>query len=717
MRIMRMAVWPLAVLGLLSIAAETHLRNGMRPLEPQRLVLQIDDRLALAFEANEGQAGAGIDFVARGRGYALLLAPTEVALSIPGDDRTAGLAGAALRMKLVGADARPSHLSLDELPAEANYFLGNDAAKWRRHIATYTKVGYRNVYPGVDLVYYGDHRRLEFDFVVKPAIDPSGIALEFEGADRIAVNSQGDLVLQIAGHPILQLHKPILYQDIDGTRRDIAGGYVLDGRRVRFQIARYDMARPLVIDPVLAFATRLGGSGDDAAYAIAVDGAGNIYVTGDTTSTDLPRTGRVGSPRGGAGDAFVAKLSADGARLVYITYLGGSGADVGFGIAVDAAGNAYVTGDTRSSDFPVVKPLQARLAGASDIFVSKLSADGAQLIYSSYIGGSGGERGLGIGVDAAGNASVTGYTNSTDFPTANALQPAFAGGNADAFALKLNASGSAFVYSTYLGGGNDRPDIGTALAVDPAGNAYLTGMTNSPDFPVAKPLQPFVGPTDVYVTKLDPAGALVYSTHLGGKADDEGMGIAVDAAGSAYVTGHTESPDFPTTAGAFRKQCVAIDAKLPVGDICLGGDVFVSKLSPDGSALIYSTYLNGNRFEVARAIAVDAKGSAYVTGLTNSTDFPAIDAIQPKFGGGAHDAFVVKLDPGGAVTYSTYLGGSGEDGGYGIAVDPAGDAWVAGHTMSPDFPLRRPLQNSPRTPRGTRDAFIAKISEKPAAHH
>jgi hypothetical protein len=708
-----------AALGSSSVSAQPVHTYGMWPM---------------AFEVNEGQADAKVDFIARGRGYTLLLTATDVALSLvaprDGDSRNqvltdpsssaaladqAGSKSTALRMKLVGANPHSTMTGLDRLPGKVNYLLGNDSSAWHRDIATYAKAHYRDVYPGVDLVYYGNQRWLEHDFVVAPGTDPRAIKLEFDGTDELIVDAQGDLVLLRADAAVLQLRKPFAYQDSGSIRRTIPAAYVLDGRQVSFHIDAYDTTKPLVIDPVLNYSTRLGG--DDAGYAIAVDAAGNVYVTGETSSTRFPVERPLQRTYGGSVDVFVAKLSADGSQLVYSTYLGGGGADVGYGIAVDAAGNACITGDTRSTDFPLQKPWQPKLGGAVDVFVAKLSGDGSRLLYSTYYGGSGGERGQGIACDAAGNAYVAGYTNSTDLPTANPLQPAFAGGNADAFVLKLNPDGMP-IYATYLGGGNDRPDYATAVAADTAGNAYVTGFTNSPDFPTAKPLQPFRGPTDVFVTKINPSGsALVYSTHLGGGADDEAMAIAVDAAGSAYVTGQTESPDFPTTADSFRSQCVAIDAKLPIGKICLGGDAFVSKLAPDGSALVYSTFLNGRGFEVGRAIAVDAKGSAYVAGLTASTDFPMVDAMQPTYGGGDYDVIVVKLDPGGAVIYSTYLGGSGADAAYGIAIDPAGDAWVTGYTTSPDFPLRRPLPKSPRTSRGARDAFIAKISDKPEPHH
>jgi hypothetical protein len=709
------------------------------PVLPERADLTTQPRqalgkLALAFEVNQGQTDPEVDFLARGRGYSLLLAGTEAvlwlveprsrrtpeAIAEPPPSADAGRKPGALRMKLVDANPRPAKSALEQLPGKVNYFLGNNSAKWRRNIVTYGKIQYDNVYPGVDLVYYGNQRQLEYDFIVAPGADPRTIRIDFDGVDELIVDERGDLLLRSTDATVLQLKKPFAYQLTDDGRREIAAAYVSDGRRVSFRMDDYDTGRPLVIDPVLIYSTRLGGTDGDAGYAIALDGSGNAYVTGETGSTNFPGVNPFQRKFRGATDAFVAKLSADGSRLLYSTYLGGSGADVGYGIAVDAAGSAYVTGDTRSADFPLTAPWQSKLGGAADVFVAKLSNDGSTLLYSTYFGGSGGERGLGIAADTAGNAYVTGYTNSTDLPVYNAFQGKFGGGNADAFVLKLNPAGSAPVYATYLGGGNDRPDIGTAIAADGAGNAYVTGFTNSVDFPTANPLQKFRGPTDAFVTKFNPAGsALIYSTHLGGTADDEAMGIAVDAAGSAYVTGHTESLNFPTTEGAYRTGCVAVPVNIPIGNICSGGDAFVSKLSPDGGGLVYSTYLSGSGFEVGRSVAVDAAGSAHVTGITNSPDFPAVNPVQDTFGGGVYDAFVVKVNPGGsALTYSTYLGGDGDDGGYGIAVDAAGDAWVTGYTSSSDFPIRRPLRSPPApSPRGQRDSFVAKISDQPAHHH
>jgi hypothetical protein len=689
--------------------------------------------LPLAFEANQGQMDARFDFLSRGHGYSLQVGPTEIGLSLTLQDESTPARntrfyaepsqrrGAArmmdVRMKIAGANPHPAKTGRQELPGKVNYFIGQDPQQWRTNVSTYARVEYQNVYPGVDLVYYGNQRQLEYDFVVAPGSDPRTIALDFEGAEELAIDGQGDLVMQAGGETALRLHKPSIYQEIDGARREIAGGYLLNEHHVGFEIGSYDSSRPLVIDPVFVYSTHLGGGGGEAGWAIAADHAGNVYVTGDTNATAFPLSKKpLQKVYGGATDIFVTKLSPDGSKILYSTYLGGSDADVGYGIALDSQGNIYITGDTSSTDFPLVNPLQKKLAGAPDIFVAKLSADGARLLYSTYIGGSKGERGNGIAVDSQGNAIVAGYTNSTDFPTASPHQKEFAGGNSDCIVFKLNPSGSAFVYSTYLGGGNDRPDIASAVAVDAAGNAYVTGFTNSRDFPSVNAIQPFAGPTDVFVTKFSGEGKIVYSTHIGGNADDEAMSIAVDSAGSAYVTGETESLDFPTTPGAISRSCVAVSTRGPMQKICSGGDAFVSKISPDGSKLVYSTYINGTRFEVGRGIAVDATGNAYITGFTGSLNYPTEEPLQKTYGGGKFDAFVTKLNADGTkLLYSTYLGGSGNDGGYGIALDGSGNAYVTGYTESSDFPTYKPLKGASKAAEGVRDVFVTKISDKGGA--
>jgi Beta-propeller repeat len=695
-------------------------------------------RRPLNFEVNEGQSNLEVDFLSRGAGYTLSLSATEIGLSLelpqsfertlPGafslpDHRTSHSRRQAanfegLRLTLVGANPRSPTSGLDQLPGKVNYFLGSDSSKWRSNINTYAKVEYKTVYPGVDLIYYGNQGQLEYDFIVASKVDPKVIELQFDGAEKIEVDSRGDLSLQVGVGPVLQMEKPRVYQDSAEGRQEISSSYVLDNNRVSFQIGNYDSSRPLMIDPVLVYSTHFGGSDDDAGYAIAVNAAGDAYITGDTNSSSFPLAQPLRRTSRGSTDAFVTKLSADGSKILYSTYFGGGDADVGYGISVDPSGQIYITGDTSSTDFPLANALQPTIGGpdSPDIFVAKLSADGSRLIYSTYIGGRNGDRGNGIAADSDGNAYVAGFTNSTDFPTAKAFQRTFAGGNADAIVLKLNPKGSALVYSTYFGGGNDRPDIGTAVATDSAGNAYVTGFTNAVDFPTVKPMQRFAGPTDVFVAKFDPSGSPVYSTYLGGNADDQGMGIAVDSAGSAYITGETESIQFPTTNGALSRSCVAVSTRGPMRQVCQGGEGFIAKLSADGSSLVYSTYLNGVGFETGRSIAVDAAGNAYVTGFTGSSDFPAVDPLQGKFGGGKYDAFVLKLNPSGsALDYSTFLGGRGDEGGYGIAVDGAANAYVVGYTDSSNFPTKRPMRSRGRPmPGDSRDVFIARIAGKRA---
>ncbi len=436
------------------------------------------------------------------------------------------------------ANASPRVEALEELPGKANYFLGNDPTKWRTNVPTYARVHYQDLYPGIDLIYYGNQRQLEYDLVVRPGADPSRIRLGVQGADTLDVDAQGDLVLHTAGGDIRQ-RKPAAYQEIDGMRQEISGGYVLKGSHtVGFEVGAYDASRPLVIDPVLFYSTYLGGSSDDFGSGIAVDSSGDAYVTGYTLSTDFPTT--VGAFQtthaadGGLDDGFVTKLNPTGAALVYSTYLGGSSDDFGFGIAVDSSGDVYVTGYTLSTAFPTtVGAFQMTNAGGYDGFVTKLNPTGAALVYSTYLGGSSDDFGRGIAVDAAGSAYVTGYTYSTAFPTTvGAFQTTHAAdsGRNDAFVTKLNPTGAGLVYSTYLGGNSF--DVGLGIAVDALGSAYVTGGTQSTNFPTTtRAFQTTFGGgvVDGFVTKLNPAGSMLdYSTYLGGTGLDTGFGIAVD---------------------------------------------------------------------------------------------------------------------------------------------------------------------------------------------
>ncbi|HTD43587.1 MAG TPA: SBBP repeat-containing protein [Bryobacteraceae bacterium] len=638
-------------------------------------------KLPLSFEPNQGQTDARVKFLSRASGYTLFVTAREAVF--------ASQDGSVERMTLMGANLRPRFEPLDKQSGISNYFIGNDPLKWRTNITNYGKVALRDVYPGIDLVFYGNERQLEYDWIVAPGADPKLIHVKCEGPSQVTKNASGDLVLSTS----LVARKPFILQE--GKR--IEGGYSVRGREVTFELAKYDAGKPLVIDPVLLYSTYLGGSGVDQGRGIAVDGAGNAYVTGFTSSLDFP----AGSPiqvanAGGTFDAFVTKINAAGSARVYSTYLGGEVTDQGTGIAVDGAGNAYVTGYTNSFDFPTRKAIQSAFAlGAEDAFVTKIDAAGSTLLYSTYLGGGGTDLAQGIAVDSAGNAYVTGYTNSNDFPTASPMQSSNGGNGYDAFVTKINAAGSAYVYSTYLGGSGD--DFGQGIAVDSAGNAYATGFTYSTNFPTTNALQPtFGGFTDVFVTKINAAGsARVYSTYLGGSGPDVGQGIAVDGAGNAYVTGYTLSTNFPT------------NRPLQNAHSSFATDAFVSKINTAGSALVYSTYVGGSGDDRGAGIAVDKAGNAYVTGSTGSTDFPTTNPVQMSNGGGL-DAFATEINAAGsAYVYSTYVGGNGDDFGAGIAVDGAGNAYVTGTTGSANFPTANPAQASYGT---FNDAFVLSIS-------
>jgi len=666
-------------------------------------------KLPLQFEANRGQTHKDVHFLSRGAGYSLYLTGAEAVLVLTNTNADAKRStqalpkakaqpkSVALRMSLVGAARKPQATGLDELPGKANYFIGKDRSKWRTNVPTYAKVQYHDVYPGIDLVYYGNQRQLEYDFVVAPGADPKKIVLGFKGTDKLEIDAEGDLVLHASGGDVRQ-HKPIIYQEIDRVRQEIDGRYVIkSGKRVGLQLAAYDTSRPLIVDPVLSYSTFLGGGGNDIARSVAADSDGNAYVTGQTTSLNFPTTsGAFQTVRGFGNDVFVTKLNPSGSALVYSSYLGGNDFDTGNAISIDANGNAYVTGTTKSADFPTTPGAFQPALGIGFGFVTKLDATGSTLVYSTYLGA--GAQGAGIAVDAQGNAYMTGQTGSAMFPTTpGAFQPVFGGGPVDAFVMKLNADGSALVYSTYLGGSN--VEVGGGIAVDTGGNAYVTGGTDSTNFPTTPEAFQTV-PGSGFVTKLDPTGSsLVYSTYLNASSG----AIAVDAQGNAYVTG-TASTDFQTTPGAFQ----------PV----LAGsfDAFVAKLNPPGSGLVYSTYLGGTNEDHGNGIAVNAAGNAYVTGYTSSNNFPTTpDAAQPALAG-TEDVFVTILNTAGsAPVYSTYLGGVIGDTGQGIAVDAANNAYVTGGTRSSNFPTTpgvfQPFfrGGSPGGSSFDGDAFVAKF--------
>jgi hypothetical protein len=683
--------------------------------EIQPKLLASYGKLPLGFEANQGQTDPQVKFLSRGRGYSLFLTGDAAVLELQGSgfriqdsgpgakpfrarsalQRTTGhgqrttdhgprTTGSVLRMKLVGANAKATVTGAEELPGKSNYFIGNDPKKWRTNVPTYAKVRYENVHPGIDLVYYGNQGgQLEYDFVVAPGADPGAITLDVGAGlvpaphragrpqgSPLRITPDGDLVITAEGGEI-RFHKPVVYQEqstVDSSqltaqddRREskgvnrqstIVNRQFREGRfhltatnQVSFEVSGYDRTRPLVIDPVLSYSTYLGGSVADSGKGIAVDSSGNAYVTGVTSSPDFPTTNAFQPTYGGGGsDAFVVKLNATGSALIYSTYLGGPSNDWGSGIAVDSSGDAYVVG-VASVGFPTANAISQTVL--------------------------------------EGGVSTT-YDGSA------------CGGWGKAFVAELNPTGSALVYSTCLGGtGMGIPvegnvgDYGRSIAVDSSGNAYITGYAYSFNFPVTpgafqtgfSSLCEYC--SDNFVAKVSwngSAASLAYSTFF---AYGDIWGIAADSSGNAYLVGSTNLTSFPTVN--------------PLQPSYNGnGDAFVSKLNPSGSALVYSTYLGGSNTDVAYGIAVDSSGDAYVTGQTFSTNFPTVNPLQATnnaAANGGSNAFVAELDAAGsALVYSTYLGGSENDGGNGIAVDSSGNAYVVGGAGSPDFPAVNPLQ-------------------------
>ncbi len=620
--------------------------------------------LPFSFEPNLGQTDARVKFLARTRGISVFLTATDTVLST---GRT------AVRMRLVGANSAARIEGLDALPGRSHSFIGRDPGRWRTNVPTYARVAYRDIYPGIDLVYYGtQERQLEYDFVVGPGADPRAIRLMFDGVDRLELNGTGDLVLHV-GDTSLRFGKPLVYQRSEGARRKVAGRWAFENRTtVGFHVGSYDARRPLVIDPTIVLATYVGGGGTDQAFAIALDASANVYLTGNTTSADFPTTMGAFQPtlQGGA-DAFVVKLNSTFTARTYSTYVGGTtGDDAGRGIAVDATGNAYVTGFTASTDFPTTPgAFQTAFGGGGlDAFVVKLNPAGSALVYGTYLGGAGSDVGLGIAIDTAQNAYVTG-------------------------------------------------GIGNAIAVDGTGAAYITGSTIcaaapcvvSTDFPTTggvvqttRPVGEGAGVTDAFVTKLTPAGVRSYSTLLGGTFGDEGLAIKVDGVGNAYLTGGTSSggappAGFPVTVG--------------FGNFTGATQAFLTKLDPAGAVILFSRSVPTGTLNsvprdagpappsVSTSIGLDAAGNVYVSG-SETRAAPSAARLT--------DAFMIVFDPAFALrSPEFFVGGTGNDLGLALAVDAAGNVFLAGETMSADFPSTPGVVQGAFG--GATDAFAAKV--------
>jgi hypothetical protein len=685
-------------------------------------------QVPLIFEpADDLEAGASV-FVSRGPGYHVRLSPARLELMVQvaeapglaerhyGATRSKfvsrGHARLVIGMELVGGDPRAEVRAEEELPTRVSYFIGNNPDAWRTGLPTHARVRYLGVYPGIDLVYYGNQRQLEHDFVVAPGANPSQIRWRFEGTDHLEVQPDGSLVVSV-GAASLCFRPPQVYQMSLGEPQSVPAAYRLeDAAEVGFAVAPYDPLRTLIIDPVLVYSTFLGGLGYEQASGVAVDQFGQAYVVGETSSTNFPvvnaqwptnNGGYAGIQNPYGNEAFVAKFSAEGTHLLFATYLGGNGADAAIAVVLDADGNPFITGLTGSTNFPVTAgALQSQLAGGpelgfypNDIFVTKLSADGASLLYSTFIGGTNDDLGLAIALDEAGAVYVAGHTESRNFPVRN--NTSTFGGQADAFTLKFTPGDADLTYSMVLGGSGY--DFAQGLAVDALGHAYVVGDTGSSGFPVTNAIQSrFMGGNyDAFVAKLSPPGhALVFSTYLGGSGQDEGLGIALDADANAFVTGYTRSSAFPVTNALYGTKAASRDA-------------FVAKFDATGQ-LQYSSFLGGRSDDEGWAIAVDADGSAHVVGMTQSSDFPVTNALQTVYQGG-RDLFITKFRPDGqGLIYSTFLGGSRGDEARSLALDADGSAYVVGFTASTNFPVlpaANPIQRIYGG--GIADAIVLKI--------
>jgi hypothetical protein len=652
----------------------------------------------LSFVANAGQWDARVRYAASGTGYAYRFLADGVLMSF-----SRGSSEQSVRFRPVDPDPGATLESGAAVAEHVSYHVGT--ARYP-DLAVSHEVVYRDLWPGIDLVFRGRGADLEYELHVAPGADPSRIRLAYDGGGELSVGHDGDLRLDTALGS-LSAARPQSSQVHDGRRVAVDGRYALDPATGTFGFAlgAFDRSRALVVDPGPRYSTLIGGRANDFGIDVAVDRKGNAYFTGQTMSDDfLSTVGLV--DRGAGADAFVAKLDPTGTKLLYASYLGGSASEAGLSIAVDGAGRAYVSGGTGSPDFPTTPgAFDTTDHPHEDVWVAKLNATGSKLLYSTLLGGSAiaGDFGAALAIDRAGHAYVAGGSGSPDFPsTPGTYQPVHRGdvNSLDAYVAKLKPDGSGLVFATFVGGGCR--DAVTGIAVDDRQQIYLTGSTVSKDFPTTRgAFQPSErGDEDAFVSKLNADGSkLLYSTLLGGRNLDKAQGIALADDGQATVTGWTTSSDFPTTRGA-------LDTRHHGGE-----DGFITRLSADGSRLRYSTYLGGSANDRGRGVAVDPDGNAYVAGGTASPEFPTAGAAAASTLGALDDAFVVKLSPKGSrLVYSTRLGGDGIDFARAIAIDADRDAYVTGRTESTDF--RHTTALSGGTSAGGREAFVVKLDRR-----
>jgi hypothetical protein len=741
---MRLNAQARTLLAILLLNALPSVQPAAVAQTPQRATMQQGtqatanySKLPLIFEANQGQTGASVKFISRGQGYTAFLTAGGIALALRPNQPLAvqqtshvalsrsQLSNTTLQFKLLGAARNPAVVGENQQPGLVNYFIGKDPTKWLTKVPTYARVRYKSVYPGIDLLYYGNHQQLEYDFAVSPGADPSQIQFEVTGANQIDLDDAGNLVLQTVNGE-LRFQSPVIYQESSGTRVPVSGSYVVnDPTHISFHVTGYDSNKPLVIDPVLLYGTYLGGSGGDQPSGIVVDSTGSVYIAGYTDSPDFSLT-TFGTPAASSNHVFVTKLDSTGSSLVYADYLGGNSDDYGIALALDSSNNVYVTGSTTSTNFPTVNPYQSAALGPYTGFVSKISADGSALVYSSYLGGSGFDEPAGIAVDTLGEAYVAGTTTSQDFPVADAYQSAAQANQGGVygnygFLTKFTADGSSLNYSTYFAGNTNVQNCGSscypspysaisALALDANGNAYVAGTTNTSNFPYTSGAyltsnSPVADATIGFVSKFASAGTLDYSTYFyGSSGNPVGIGaIAVDGSGSAYITGTVSSDTtFPTTSTTICNPSVS-------GVAC--SYAFVSKFDSAASTLLYSTFLGLNNYASPQSIALDSSDNAYVVANTSSAAFATNNPIEAY--ANDNDIILVEIDASATTQlFATYLGGSGNDFANGIAVDANGNMYLVGSTTSSDFPVTQgSLQN---VLGGGTDAFVLKIGPNSA---
>ncbi len=672
------------------------------------------DTLPLSFIENLGQIDRRVAFHLRASNYDLYFTKQGHTLRLSGGDAARAKAH-VIKVQLLGA-ATERIAGRKTASGVVSYWKGSKA-QWRSGIPTHGEIGYVQPWSGIDLDYYGRSGKLESVYTVAPHADPALIKLRYSGQASLRIDDAGNLVYATSVGEVKET-APILYQEISGGRVSVAGRYrLLDKNTVTFDVGKYDPEHALVIDPTLVYSGFIGGSGSDVGYAIAIDSAGNAYVTGSTTSTaaDFPLAAGPDLSANGLEDVFVAKVNAAGTALIYAGFIGGDASDTGYGIAVDDAGNAYVTGGTESTaaSFPVLIGPDLTANGNVDVFVAKINAAGTELVYSGYIGGGDTDQGNGIAVDGSGNAYVAGLTRG--MLTMGGPDTSYNGGSFDAFVAKINAAGSALVYAGYIGG-ND-VDVVNGIAVNASGEVWLTGATGSSEasFPV------LIGPDlshngggflnyDAFVAKVNAAGnTLLYAGYIGGDSDDGGTGIVLDDGGNAYVSGYTmgsTEATFPVTVGPDLTYNGGFD------------DAFVAKVNASGSALVYAGYIGGATYDAGTGVAIDDAGNAYVSGVTGSDEssFPVLGGPDLTHNGGkiGFDGFVAKVNPQGtALIYAGYIGGDGDDVVAEVAVDNSGNAYVTGNMQSSTetFPH---IGGPDLSANGGTDAFVAKVHSEEA---